>query len=182
MAISNWSDLVESAEEVSSTEFTPLPNGEYTFLVTKSEVRQSQTGKTGYNIEAEVVEGDHAGRKVFNTFYISPESPKALGVFFNQMAAFGLTKEDYFSAGPTDEQVVDDLLGTYFVGTTEQVENNGKTYANFKRFAPFEGDVPEQTGPPSPAAPKKAAPKASPAAPKKTTSRRLPSSPASSAV
>lgn len=174
MALSNWQELLESAEE--STEYSPLPEGEYPLVITETEVVQSSTGKTGFKTVSEVLGEDHAGRKVFNSFYISPESPKALGIFFRHMAALGLDSE-YFASNPSEEDIADELLGAQFLGVIAHTQNDGKTYANIQDVKPLDGEYEAESKAPA----SKPTPKAKSSTPKPGTRRRtspkLPTSP-----
>lgn len=181
MALSNWADLLDSADD--STDYSPLPEGDYNLVITESELVQSQTGKTGFKTVSEVLDGEYQGRKVFNTMYVSPESPKAMGMFFRQMGALGLDAE-YFRAEPGDEQISDDLLGQTFVGTLKHTKSGDKTYANIQNIKPLDDeDVPSEPASRPKAAPKKSsvpAPGNKPA--RRSPSRKLPSSPANGPV
>lgn len=181
MALSNWADLLDSADD--STDFTPLPEGEYNLAITETEVVQSQTGKTGFKTVSEVLDGEYQGRKVFNTMYISPESPKAVGIFFRHMNALGLDGE-YFRSEPADEQISDDLLGQTYVGTLKHTQSNGKTYANVQDIQPLaDEDVPSEPVSKPKAAPKKSSvPSPGGKPPRRSSSRKLPSSPANGPV
>lgn len=177
MALSNWQELLESAEE--STEYTPLPEGEYPLVITETEVVQSSTGKTGFKTVSEVLDGDHAGRKVFNSFYISPESPKALGIFFRHMSALGLDSE-YFASNPDEDDIANELLGAQYIGVISHTQNDGKTYANIQdvKVLDEEYEGAEASAPPPKSTPK---PKAKASAPRAGAKRRsapkLPTSP-----
>ena len=174
MALSNWQELLESAEE--STEYTPLPEGEYPLVISEAEVVQSSTGKTGFKTVSEVLDGDHAGRKVFNSFYISPESPKALGIFFRHMSALGLDSE-YFASNPEEDDIADALLGAQYLGVISHTQNDGKTYANIQDVKVLEDEYEAESKAPAP----KSAPKPKTSAPRPGAKRRsapkLPTSP-----
>lgn len=133
----SWDNLVEAAGEAGKA-FEPLPDDNYNFVVSEAEVGESKTGKKSIGITAIVESGPNAKRKVWNTWYISPENPNALAYFFREMAVFGLTLEGFWKSNPTDEQIVSSLVNKRFVGglkTTEYPVDSGKKKNEFASFA-----------------------------------------------
>lgn len=111
MPIKNWSDLLNDAED----SFEPVPAGDYDLKIIKSEATLSKSGKSMWKICTEVLEGPYAKRKIWGQLTLSPESPTALGIFFRQMKALGLT-QDYFAQDPSDSHVASALVGRQFRG------------------------------------------------------------------
>lgn len=105
--------------------FEPLPDGTYDFFVEKAEHRKSAKGKDGYNITAIVETGPYKKRKVFETFWISPESNAAMGIFFRQMGNLGLGNA-FWDSEPDDDKIVAELAGKRFQGTVTTEEYQGK--------------------------------------------------------
>lgn len=61
--------------------FPPLPNESYTIKLNKAEIKQTKAGNGAYlNATFEVVEGEHAGRLIFEKFMIEHPSDKAVTV------------------------------------------------------------------------------------------------------
>lgn len=108
MGTVNYSQLMESAEEPES--FTPLPQGTYDMIVDSVEVKQTKTGKTMFVLVLKVASGEHQNRKVWNNMVVSPESPKAMGFFFRDMAALG-ADQAFFSGNPDDSDVAAKIMG-----------------------------------------------------------------------
>lgn len=166
MPLKSWGQLADDAGEA-GVGFEPLAEGTYDFKITAAEHRRSQSQKDGYNITAEVESGPHKGRKVFNTFWVSPDSPIAMGIFFRQFTALGLDK-NFFKSEPSDEQIVAGLQGKRFRGTISIREWNGKKQNEVKNVDPPVGPAPASVGPAAPAAvptPAAPAPVAAPAVP-----------------
>lgn len=111
MPIKSWSVLINDAED----SFEPVPAGDYDLKIIKSEASLSKSGKSMWKICTEVLEGPYAKRKIWGQLTLSPESPTALGIFFRQMKALGLT-QDYFAQDPTDSHVANALVGRTFRG------------------------------------------------------------------
>lgn len=132
----SWDNLVEAAGEAGKA-FEPLPVDNYNFVVSEAEVGESKTGKKSIGITAIVENGPYAKRKVWNTWYISPDSPNALAYFFREMAIFGLTL-DFWKSKPSDELIVSNLVNKRFVGglkITEYPVDSGKKKNEFDNFA-----------------------------------------------
>lgn len=116
--------MLKDAESETKS-FDPMPDGTYDLVVEKAEHRTSAKGKDGYNITAVVENGPYKNRKVFETFWISPDSPAALGIFFRQMRDLGLDNS-FWASDPSNEQIVAALKGRRFQGTVNTEEYNGK--------------------------------------------------------
>lgn len=171
MPLQTWGQLVKDAPE-SAGNFEPLADGEYEVVITAAEVRKNQADKVGYNVTIEVESGPNKGRKFFNTFWVSPESPTAMGIFFRQFEALGLPKQAYFVAlEPTDEKIAADLVGKRFHAVVGTREWNGKKQNDLKNIQPARGVAPVATAgpagpvPATPTAVAPAAPAATPTAP-----------------
>lgn len=124
MPLKNWSQIVADAGDTGKA-FEPLPDGVYDFLITDAAYRPSQSGKDGYNITAQVESGPYKKRTVFNTFYVSPDSPSALGIFLRQMSVLGLDAA-FFQREPSDDQIVAALKDKRFRGAVTTSEWQGK--------------------------------------------------------
>lgn len=134
MPLKTWDQLVEDAGDAGKS-FEPLNDGDYDFVITESSHRVSQTGKDGYNITAKVEAGPYKGRIVYNTFYISPDSPAALGIFFRQMAVLGLDAA-FFKTNPTNEQITAALTNKHFRGSVTTSEYQGKKRNEIRQVNP----------------------------------------------
>ncbi len=150
----SWDDLLK---EASKSEYQPLPEGVYDFVVAKSEATKSQAGKTMYKITAEVENNaEFNKRKVFSNLVVSPDSSGALMYFFKKMNAMGLNR-DYFAAGPAEDKVAADLVGRRFRGKVKIEEYNGKDKNEIDEFLPAGAAVGGAAPPPPPPAPPAAA-------------------------
>jgi hypothetical protein len=116
----SWDSLVEAAGEAGKA-FEPLPVDNYNFVVSEAETGESKTGKKSIGITAIIESGPYAKRKVWNTWYISPDSPGALAYFFREMAIFGLSI-DFWKSKPSDELIISSLRNKRFVGGVVQKE------------------------------------------------------------
>lgn len=125
MPLRNWQEMIDEAEKSGPLEFKALEPGDYDLVIEKVEHRLSQKGKDGYNATCVVESGPYAGRKVFNTWYVSPESPTAMSIFFRQMGVLGLNKE-FWNANPTDDQICAAMAGKRFIGTLKKEDYKGK--------------------------------------------------------
>ena len=163
----NWGDLMAAADN-SVGAFAPLPNGTYQARVEEASDTTTQTGKTMFKVTFVITEGEFANRKVWSNLTVSPESPKALGIFFSQMAALGLDQA-YFATGPTPAAIAQRLLGSPTTLTLSQREWSGTIRNEVKGIRPAKpgtgGGRPGQPQPGVPAAAPVAAPGQPPVAP-----------------
>lgn len=104
---------------VETKDFELLPRGEYPLRVVEAEERDSQSSEYQYlNLSFEVIDGDFAGRRVWdNPSY----SPKALWKLKDFLAAAGYTEEDLSGAFEFDPA---DLVGVEVVGRVIQKKDN----------------------------------------------------------
>ena len=66
-------DGTEAAQEGA---FEPLPDGDYDLIVVDAEMAESQNGNVGLNVQFEVVKGEHEGRSVYHTFWLTKANLK----------------------------------------------------------------------------------------------------------
>ena len=131
----NWGDLMGQAQNMS---FDPLPDSKYNVEIVEATNTTTAKGKTMFKVTFTVLDGDFANRKLWTNLTISPESPAALGIFFSQMAALGLTKE-YFAAGPAPEAVAADLVGKRATVSTKTREYDGTIRNEVKSITKMAG-------------------------------------------
>ena len=173
MTSTNWLDLLNEAKQNGGPQdFGPIPAGEYSFKVKDAETRQTANGKTKYTIKAEVQDGAHAGRLVWDDLIVSPESAGAMGFFFRKMKALGLD-EQFFATGPNDDAITAALNGRSFLGKVIVDNYGGKDRNKIDGYKPlaaqggFIPPSPQQAAPPVPqqqqAAPAPAPQQAAPA-------------------
>lgn len=55
-----------------ATDFAPLPAGEYACRVLAGELRKARTGTPEYSVTFEVIDGDHIGRRIWHSLYLTP--------------------------------------------------------------------------------------------------------------
>lgn len=114
MPIRSWSDLLTDAGGAGDS-FEPLPAGDYDFIISQADVKQTANGKTMYAVRCKVESGPHKDRLVFHNFVVSPENPNALAMFFRQLNVLGLGRE-FFAQNPSDHQVAEHLVDRRFRG------------------------------------------------------------------
>jgi hypothetical protein len=82
------------AEAEAAGDMVPLPRGTYRSRVTDGEVVSSKGGTPGYTLTFTVDDGEHKGRKVWHTAWITP-------------AAMPMTKRDLAKLGVTSLDMLD---------------------------------------------------------------------------
>lgn len=155
----NWAELQGQAAD-----FKVLPPNDYPVIITKAEAVKAQTGKDMIKVTMKVEGGPHDGRAVYNNFVLSPENPNALGMFFKQMALFGMDAS-YFAQNPSLELVAEHLVGKRCTVAIKTRVWQGSEQSNVDAVKPYNpglsGASPGGPGiptPPPPSAPLSLAP------------------------
>jgi len=81
----NWSELMQKAGPLVDEVYEPLPEGDYDLKISEASTKTTSTGKTMYSVKCQVQGGAYANRLVWDNLVISPESEKAMRIFFSQM-------------------------------------------------------------------------------------------------
>lgn len=149
MGVVNYAQLMESAEEPQA--YTPLPPGTYDVRVESAEVKQTKTGKVMYALTLVVTSGNHAKRKLWNNMVVSPESPKAMGFFFRDMAVLGATRE-FFQTDPDESAVAAKIIGADAKARVD-LQSNDPTRNEVRGLQPAGGSSPAQAPAAAAAAP-----------------------------
>lgn len=136
MSSLNWADLIKDAGE--ATTYEALPDGDYDFTIKEATYKVSQSGKPMFSVKAQVENGAHANRLVWDNLVVSAENPTALGMFFKKMAALGLSKE-YFDSSPSNAQIEQSLVGRRFRGQVGSRMYNGERRNELKNYYPAVG-------------------------------------------
>lgn len=75
-------------ETQAADDFAPLPGGTYDCRVVSGELFSSKTGTPGYKLTFQVLEGEHAGRRVWDDLWLTPA---ALPMAKRDLAKLGIT-------------------------------------------------------------------------------------------
>jgi len=136
----NWSELLEAADSSGSGNYEPIPDGVYELKIVESEPTMSSTGKVMFKVKTEVQSGPHARRLVWDNIVISPENPKAMGMFFAQMGALGLNR-DFFSQRPENVQIASAMNSRVFRGQVGKRTWNNQDRNEISRYMPMTADT-----------------------------------------
>ena len=143
----DWSSLQKEAATAGV-----LPDGPYNVIVTEANAVTSSTGKPMIKVKMRVTDGPHKDKPVYGQFVISAESPIALRIFFQQMAAFGLDA-NFFAGNPGMEIVAKNLTNRGVTVELGHREWNGSDRNEIKNISPLQAGGPITpgvvTGPPS---------------------------------
>ena len=134
----SWQNLMDEAVARGGGSYEPLPVGDYSVIIDEASHTTSQSGKLMFKVKMKVQGGPHENRLVWNQFVISPESPTALSIFFSQMKTLGLTTE-FFAAQPSEDAIVNALVGKCAVVTLQQREWQGQVRNEVKAVKPPTG-------------------------------------------
>ena len=146
MSSLNWGDLIKDAAE-SGGPMEPLPEGDYELKVLESEDKVAQSGRTMFTIKCQVQGGAHANRLIWDNLVIVPDKPNALGMFFRNMEALGLTKDNFWSKEPDNAQINQALVGRSFRAQVGQRTYNGTKRNEVLRYYPSAGAAPATAAP-----------------------------------
>ena len=157
----DWNAL---ADKASDGGFEALPPGDYDLKVIEaSHTTTASTSKLMFKAKFQVTTGTYKGRLVWSQFVVSPESEAALGIFFRQMAAFGMTRE-WFKTLPSEDTIVNTMLHREIRAKLVIKKYNGEDRNEISAFMPMPvgGGT---SAPPPPAATTASAPPPPPPAP-----------------
>lgn len=153
MATSTWEELLGAADKEGGGE--ALPVGNYDVMVEAAEHKVAQSGNNMIVAVFNVVNGPHAGAKVYNNFVFIPENPKSLGFFFQHMAIFGVNRETLMAMPPPPESLVTVagmIVGKYATITIAHRQWEGRTQNDVKKIVAYAAGVPVASAPaPAPA-------------------------------
>jgi len=145
--------------------FQPVPTGPYNAQVAKTEATMSSTGKPMIKVQLQIIGGPHDGRRLFDQFVISADSPNALNFFFEHMASFGLDRS-FFASNPTMEVVAATLMGRQILVSVGIKQYKGADRNEVQAYRPITGgQIGGVTGGVPGFGPGTAAPQAAPIAP-----------------
>ena len=139
MPNNTWDELIKRAESEGnlSGDFEPVAPGRYSFVVVKSEDKKTKDKtKDVITIRAKVLNaGTEKGKTIFHNFTISPESPKALNIFFREMKALGVGT-DFFSSSPapTISNIASKVDGAVFEAEVFINKSGTTEYHNLRNF------------------------------------------------
>lgn len=74
-----------SADVPEREDFTPVPPGQYTGMITNSELKDTKKGGQYISLEIDIMDGDYAGRKLFEKLNIKNDNPKAVDIAFRTL-------------------------------------------------------------------------------------------------
>lgn len=85
--MSFWnSDIFEEAEKGASSDFSPLPNGDYEMVLVDSSIKATKAQDGHYmNLRFDVSNGQNAGRVIFIIVNVNNKNPKATGIGLGQL-------------------------------------------------------------------------------------------------
>jgi hypothetical protein len=120
---------------------TTFLDGEFPFVIEEVTVKQTAAaGKTMFAMKVTVESGVHAGRTMKHNITVSPESPVAMRIFFQDMETLGLSAQ-YFDnpvlnteAGP--EMIAQAITGKRFIGVCTPREWNDRKQDSIEGIKP----------------------------------------------
>ena len=87
MALLNLNFTQQEVASAQSDNFAPIPAGNYTAEITRSEVKQTKDGRGSYlSLSFKILEGDFAGRLIFQNITLTNANATAQNIGREQMA------------------------------------------------------------------------------------------------
>lgn len=99
MATQSWAELIAKAETAPVASGKVLPKATYRCVAKQRKVSQKEGKKECLSVMYEVIDGPEQGTKFWDNMYISPESPVALSIFFQQFERLGGNKDTLLMGG-----------------------------------------------------------------------------------
>jgi len=82
------------ADQVPESEFAPLPEGEYTAIITESEQKPTKAGDGSYvKLKIEIVDGEYKGRVLFENLNLQNKNEMAVSIAKRALADICLAVE-----------------------------------------------------------------------------------------
>tara|TARA_Y100001973_G_C5195752_1_gene334138 strand:- start:867 stop:1319 length:453 start_codon:yes stop_codon:yes gene_type:complete len=119
-------------------DYSPVPPGKYNLQVQSMEERTTKSGGLALSMTAQIIGGQgHAGRKIWHSFNVKNNSPKAVEIGMQQLhrlvVASGVNK---------NWQGLHEFNGKVFVADLEVEQREGFSARNvIKRFSKYEGNA-----------------------------------------
>lgn len=112
----DWLALLDQAKDSGVTlDRSPVPPARYPLKVVKAEATTSSNGNLMYKVTAEIQQGPHAGRYIFENITLTENTGS---YFLRKMNALG-ANEAFFRTQPEPQQVADRILNAFFEGEVE---------------------------------------------------------------
>lgn len=107
----NWDDTVAASDD-----FDPIPSGVYRCLLTNGRLSTARTGTRSYKLEFSVLDGDHAGRKLWHDAWFTRNAKTFTK---RDLEKVGFTSQKALEHPPRSGYVVD-------VKVALRTENDGR--------------------------------------------------------
>lgn len=159
MSTIQWSEMVKQAgDSAASTNYEPLPDGDYELKVMTAQATMTKTGKVMFKVTNEVQGGPYAKRRVWDQLVVTEDNPKAMDMFFMKASAMGLGRT-FWESNPSNAQIEQALAGRTFRATLGKRTYNGTDSNEIRRYYPAQAvdasapTIPGASVPPPPPAP-----------------------------
>jgi hypothetical protein len=115
----------------------PLPEGAYSVVVSTTQTRETKAGNGTYlEIEMEIVEGDHKGRRIWDRINLRNPSDAAVEIGMRRISSIGRI------LGIDRLMNSEQLHGKMLVVTIAHRERDGRTSVDVKGYAAGKGAAP----------------------------------------
>lgn len=108
-----------------------IPETKATFQVTGAKAGESKSGKEFIEYTVVVLDTEYAGAEITDAKYYSPQSKVAERIWWENLAALGVTDEWIENDDPTTDQIAMSTIGVQFKGRITVDEWNGRKRNKF---------------------------------------------------
>lgn len=103
----SWGEILEGVEDAPPTTYEDIPEGNYKArLESGKPFTAPNTGNEGLSLTFKILEGPHANRLVFTTYWIGDSNPKGMRITLDNLAALGAERKWLAAEDPSHEQVI----------------------------------------------------------------------------
>lgn len=78
--MSNLTGIYSQAKADAAPDFSPAPEGNYTVMITEAEMKPTQSGGQRLALDIEIVDGEHKGKKFWDSLNLVNQSAVAEGI------------------------------------------------------------------------------------------------------
>lgn len=112
MPITDWEALAKDAKEANKG-YEPAPEGNYNMTILEVKPDVSKEGNQKFSATLQIDSGPYKGKKLWHDFVVARGNKRGLGIFFQNMAVFGMPFE-FFNANTQDQAIVENLVNKRF--------------------------------------------------------------------
>ncbi len=136
----NWGEVLDEAANDNVSK--PAPDGEYEIVVSSAEATTASTGSPMIKVTVDITSGPFKGKRVWDNIVLNSNSPVAMRISLQNLAALGVNREWIASTNPSIAQLVDAINGAEAIAILGTKTWNDEPRNEVKKYKPNTGTVP----------------------------------------